>query len=215
MRRTFGCGFELLGNGGMLLVIAVAMSVPLFVKLLGLNVSMTVCKWAYTVAFFGQMMTQVLVLELPVKVHWATGKGMGGVPFSKWIMTKGILVNLLIYYICSLILMLGIHGIGMVAGVVDASWVDDMLFLFGLFFCLEAGIQVICGLFDRFNSSGGYYNGITAAAVIAIPKVMGAIKFSVGKAVLLHVLFMICGSLLMYLHLVRRYKKRSSVQQCG
>lgn len=211
MRRSFGCGFELLGNGGMLLIIAVAMAVPLVAKLFGLNVSLTVCRWAYAVAFFGQIMTQVLVLEVPMKIHWLSGKGTGGVPFAKWIMTKGIMVNLLIYYVCSLVLMLGIHGISMVVGAVEVSWGDDILFLIGLFFFLEAGIQVIGGLVDRWNSSGGYYTGIMTAAVVAIPTVMGAIRFSIGMAVLFHVAFMVSGALLMYLHLVRKYQRRSSV----
>ena len=35
MRKPFFCGFDLLGNGGILLIIALAMAIPLVTKLFG------------------------------------------------------------------------------------------------------------------------------------------------------------------------------------
>lgn len=209
MRRSFGCGFELIGNGGMLLVMAVAMLVPMFAKLLGVSVSMSVCKWAYIVAFFCHMLMQVIAIEVPLTVYWVSGKGMGGVSFAKWIMTKGLVINQLICYVCGLALLLGIHGINMAVGVLDASWVDEFLFMSGLFFLLEAVFQMAGSLLEREGTTRGYFGGTISAAVVALPTVMGRVRMSVGVACLFQVLFLVVGVVLMYFSLLRRYKKRS------
>lgn len=212
MRRSFGCGFELIGNGGMLLVMAVAMLVPLFAKMVEIHVSVSVCKWAYIVAFFCHMLMQVIVIEVPLTIYWVSGKGMGGVPFAKWLMTKGFVINQLIYYVCGLVLMLGIHTINMAVGVLEVSWVDEILFLPGLFFLLEAVFQMAGSLLEREGTTRGYFGGTISAAVVALPTVMGRVRMSVGIACLFQVLFLVVGVVLMYFSLLRRYKKRSGIR---
>ncbi|MBR2409762.1 MAG: hypothetical protein IKB07_12520 [Lachnospiraceae bacterium] len=209
MRRSFGCGFELIGNGGMLLVMAVAMLVPLFAKLVGINVSVSVCKWAYIVAFFCHMLMQVIVIEVPLTIYWVSGKGMGGVPFAKWLMTKGFVINQLICYVCGLVLILGMHTINMAVGVLDVSWIDEILFLPGLFFLWEAMFQIVGSLLDRDGTSRAYFGGTLSGAVVALPTLVGRIRMSVGVAFLFQVLFVVVGVILMYLSLLQRYKKRS------
>ena len=212
IRRSFGCGFRLLGNGGMLLIIAIAMSVPLFAKLLGMNISGEVRGWAYTAALFGQIMTQVIVFECTWINHDLMGKGMGGFPFARWMMTKGIIINLLIYHVCSLVLMLGINKVSMAVGATDASLADDLLYLSGFFFFLQGLLQVLGGLLDRWNKSVEYFVGIIPAFAVIIPDEVGNINRSVEAAALLYVVFMVCGVLLMYLYLVRKYKRRSGAR---
>ena len=211
MRRSFGGGFELFGNGGMMLLLAVAMSVPWLVTLIGFDVSASVCKWAYVVAFFGHMMMQVIVVEVPVTVYWVSGKGMGGVPFAKWMMTTGIVINLFIYYMCGFLLILGIHGINMAVGVLDASWVDELIFLPGLFLLLEAVFQGVGSLIRRDGTARGYFGVSFSVAVVVIPTVLGKINISVGTACLFQVLFAMVGTVLMYCSLLWSYKKRSGI----
>lgn len=209
MRKSFCCGFELLGNGGVLLVLAVIMFVPLFVKLVCGHASVSVCKWVYIIAFFCHMLMQGIVIEVPLMIYWVSGKGMGGVPFAKWIMTKGVVINQLIYYVCGLVVILGIHGINMVVGTVDVSWVDELLFLTGLFFLLEAVFQTAGSLLDKGGTARGHFGGATAGAMVALPTLMGRIQMSIGVAFLFQMLFVAVGVVLMYFGLLRRYKRRS------
>jgi len=209
MRKSFGCGFELLGNGGVLLVMAVAMLVPLVAKTVGITVSVSFCKWAYIVAFFCHMLMQWLVIDVPLMIYWVSGKGMGGVPFAKCIMTKGVVINQLIFYVCGLALMLGIHTINMAVGVLEVSWVDELLFLPGLIFLLEAVFQMVGSLLDRNGTARGYFGGTFSGAIVVLPTLMGRVRMSVGTALLFQVLFVSVGAVLMYLSMVRRYKKRS------
>lgn len=211
MRRSFGCGFSILGNGGLLLVLVIAMLVPLLAKRLGFTVGTSVCKWAYVIAFFGHLMSRVITVEIPVTIYRITGKGMGGIPFAKWIMTKGIIINHLIYYVCGLILIMGFHRIHMAAGVTDVSWADDLLFLTGLFFFLEAAFQNVWSLIDREGTSRGNFGGTLAAALVALPTVMGRVRMSVGVAVLFQVIFVAVGVVLTYFCLLHRYRKRSGL----
>ena len=213
MRRSFGCGFSILGNGGMLLVVVIAMLIPMFVKLLGFTVNESVCTWAYVVAFFSHLMTQVIAAEVPVIIYGISGKGMGGIPFAKWIMTKGIIINQLIYYVCGFALIMGIHGINIAAGVADVSWVDDLLFLTGLFFFVEAVFQSVWSLIKKEGAMQGSFGGTLSAALVALPTVTGRVRMSVGTACLFQVIFVAVGVVLVYFSLLRRYRKRSGIQR--
>ncbi len=193
-------------------MIAIAMSVPLFARLLGLNISGGVRGWAYTAALFGQIMTQVIVFECIWINHGLMGKGMGGFPFARWIMTKGIIANMLIYHVCSLVLMLGINKVSMAVGAVSDSLTDDFLYLSGLFFFLQGLLQMLGGLLDRWNKSAEYFVGIISVSAVIIPDEVGKINYPVGAAVSLYVVLMVCGVLLMYLHLTRKYKRRSGAR---
>jgi len=209
MRRAFFCGFDLLGNGGVLLIIAFAMSVPLVAKLLGFDMSIDTCRWVYMIAFMGLILILELVIEIPMVHRGMTGKTIGGIPFAKWIMTKGLIVNTLIYYFCTLALMVGIYGIGMAIGKMDASLMDDILFFLGLFFFLDNLFRVIVGVFRRDTQSGtvAFISGATAT----ISRELGEVHLPIGWSVFWHVIFVVSGVLLLYLFLVRRYKKRSGV----
>lgn len=209
MRRTFFCGFDLLGNGGVLLIIALAMAIPLVTKLFGFEMGMKTCRWIYMLAFMGQILLWELVVEIPMIHQGATGKTIGGIPFAKWIMTKGLIVNELIYYVCSFVLMVGIYGIGMAVGVMDGSLLDDILFFMGLFFFLDNVFRGIVGFFRRYIQSGSVV--FISAATATISGEMGEVHLSVGRSVFWHVIFMVSGILLLYLFLVRRYKRRSGV----
>lgn len=209
MRRAFFCGFDLLGNGGALLFIALAMSVPVFAGLFGFDMSIGVSRWVYMLAFMGQIVILELVIEIPMVHRGITGKTIGGVPFAKWIMTKGLIVNELIYYFCSLALMLGIYGIGMAMESVDASLLDDILFFVGLFFFLDHLFRMIVGLFRRDGQNGSV--AFIAGAAATITGRIGEVHLSVGWSVLWNVIFMVAGVLVLYLHLMRGYKRRSGV----
>ena len=207
MRRAFFCGFDLLGSGGVLLFIALAMAVPVIAGLLGFDMRISASRWAYMAAFMGQILILELVIEIPIVHRGLTGKTIGGVPFAKWIMTKGLIINEVIYYFCSLALMLGIYGIGVVTKTVNASLVDDITFFVGLFFFLDHLFRMIVGFFQRDGQNGSV--ALISGAAATITGNIGKIHLSVGWSALWHVIFMVAGVFVLYLHLVRGYKRRS------
>ena len=207
MRKAFFCGFDLLGGGGALLFIALAMAVPVFAGLLGFEMSIGVGRWIYMLAFMGQILVLELVIEIPMVHRGMTGKTIGGVPFAKWIMTKGLIVNEVIYYFCSLAVMLGIYGIGMVTEAVDGSLVDDIVFFVGLFFFLDHLFRMIVGFFRRDGQNGSV--ALISGATATIARNIGRVHLSVGRSALWHMVFMVTGVLVLYLHLVRGYKRRN------
>ena len=94
-------------------------------------------------------------------------------------------------------------------GVMDGSLLDDILFFMGLFFFLDNVFREIVGFFRRYIQSGSVV--FISAATATISGEMGEVHLSVGRSVFLHVIFMVSGILLLYLFLVRRYKRRSGV----
>ena len=67
------------------------------------------------------------------------GRGFGGFPMAKCIMTKGFLTNLLVYTEIGYLLLLGMRGLCVVLGAVEDGGFDDIIFLSGLviFSCVD------------------------------------------------------------------------------
>lgn len=209
MRQTFFCGFELLGSGGVLLAMMIAMTVPIVTGLLGVNGNETVVKWSYVVAFVLGVILLEFLVEIPYAIYGGnTGKGMRSIPYAKGIMTKGLTANCMIFYGCSLTLLIGMQCLGIALGVVSASLLDDGLFLFGLFYLLQSLLLGAGVLLSRFGIKIGLNSGVGVAALIVMMHAFGKLEYSVWFAAGLHVVFFVCGTALLYPVLLKLYKIR-------
>lgn len=212
MRRTFCCGFELLGAGGLLLLMTIAASIPLVMGLLGMDVTGTVPKWIYGLAVVFGVVLQELLIYVPYMIYGGgAGKGLGGIPCAKVIMTKGIIVNLMIFFVCGLVILLGIPGIGIALGVNSGSCMDDTLFLFGMIYCLHPLFQYFGVLMSRLRKKNKDYSGFLGVMTwVIMLNVFGSLNFSVPLAAGLAVAFFVCGTGLMYPALIACYKNRGN-----
>lgn len=213
MRQTFFCGFELLGSGGILLLMTIATLVPVVTGLLGVNGNENVIRWSYTVAFVLGVMLLEFLVEIPYAILGGNaGKGLRSIPHAKGIMTKGLAVNCFIFYGCELLLMLGMQGVGVALGVVSVSYLDDSLFLFGLFYLLLMLLLWFGVLLSRLGFKMGLNSGISVVALIVMMNAFGKLEFSIGLAAGLQVAFFVCGTALLYPVLFKIYKNREIVE---
>jgi len=213
MRQTFFCGFELLGSGGVLLLMTIASAVPIVTGLFGVNGNENVVRWSYMVAFVLGVMLLEFLVEIPYAILGGNaGKGLRSIPHAKGIMTKGLAVNSVIFYGCELLLLLGMQGVGVALGAVSVSYLDDSLFLFGLFYLLLPLLLWLGVLLRRLGIKMGLNSGISVAALIVMINVFGNLEFSVGLAAGLQIAFFVCGSGLLYLVFLMRYKIREVME---
>lgn len=209
LQESFGCSFGMRGNGWILLIIIFADAAPLLMKVVGIELSETVQKWLLAVGFVGYILIVTIMMESIFVNYRKSGKALASFPMAKWVLTKGIMINLLVYYVCCFALIAGFHGICVVLKASSTQMTDDIIFFYGLFFFVEAVMQLIMGMFDKWNDNSGHYSGIMAGMFVVFSGTFGTQEISIGVSVLWHIAFLLCGGLLMYWHLVRKYKTRS------
>lgn len=214
MRQTFFCGFELLGSGGVLLAMIIAMTVPIVTGLLGVNGNETVQKWSYLVAFVLGVMLLDFIIEIPYTIYaGVSGKGIRSIPYAKQIMTKGIFVNYIIFYCFTMVILLGMQGVGAALLACEASFLDEVIFFFGFFYLLQSLVYGISALFRRSVKKSSLNSWPVIIAVVLMKDVLGDWEYPVGAAIAAHVLCVVIGTVLLYPALCRLYKKRETTME--
>ncbi|MBQ8799902.1 MAG: hypothetical protein IJZ55_10085 [Lachnospiraceae bacterium] len=208
LRLFFGSGIGFAGNMFFFGMTAIAMAAPSIFLIFGKNLwESDLYRWAYLCAFLCKCIMDMLVTECALIYNKSSGKGIAGMPVSKWVLTKGLVMNKLVFYEIGFVIMMGIHGINVAVGAVASDVTDDLLVLTVVMFFIDALIQMLIGYFDRYNK-GTHYSGVYVALLILVPRALGKIGLSVEMALLIQCLCVLGGLVMYYLHFLCKYKRR-------
>lgn len=211
MRKAFGCDFGLRGNGGWLLALVVFAALPLFETVSGIELTFFEEKYRIAAAFGVVAIIEAMMTQSVYGWYGNVGRGFGGFPMAKCIMTKGFLTNLLIYTELGYLLLLGVRGLCVALGVVEDGGFDDIIFLSGLVVFLQALIHTLYAKLNPLYASGTEGTTVTVMGVILTMQCFGSINMFVGWAVFWHFALVIAGSFVYYRFVSVRYRARSTV----
>lgn len=211
MRKAFGCDFGLRGHGGCYLALLVFAAIPLFEMLSGIELKFFDERFQMAGAFGALVLIESLMTQSVYGWYGNVGRGFGGFPMAKCIMTKGFLTNLLLYLGVGHLLLLGMRGVCVAAGAVEDSGFDDILFLTGLVVFLHSLIHIWFSKAKPLYASGTEGTATTVEGVIVPMNLFGKINLSLGWAIFWHLVLVIVGGFVYYRFMSVRYRARSTV----
>ena len=211
MRKAFGCDFGLRGHGGCYLALIVFAALPLFEMVSGIELKFFGEKYQIAGAFGALVLIEALMTQSVYGWYGNAGRGFGAFPMAKCIMTKGFLTNLLVYMEAGHLLLLGMRGVCVMLGAVADSGFDDILFLSGLVFFLQALAHSCFSKWKPLYASGTEETSTTVIGVILTMQCFGKIKLTVGWAAFWYFILVIVGSFVYYRFMSVRYRARSTV----
>ena len=211
MRKAFGCDFGLRGNGGWFLALVVFAALPLFEMASGIELTFFAEKYRIAAAFGVVAIIEAMMTQSVYGWYGNVGRGFGGFSMAKCIMTKGFLTNLLVYMEAGHLLLLGMRGVCVMLGAVEDSGFDDILFLSGLVFFLQALEHSCFSKWKPLYASGTEETSTTVIGVILTMQCFGKIKLTVGWAAFWYFILVIVGGFVYYRFMSVRYRARSTV----
>ena len=211
MRKAFGCDFGLRGNGGWFLALGVFAALPLFEMASGIELTFFAEKYRIAAAFGVVAIIEAMMTQSVYGWYGNVGRGFGGFPMAKCIMTKGFLTNLLIYTELGYLLLLSMRGLCVALGAVEDGGFDDIIFLSGLVVFLQSLIHTWYAKANPLYASGTEGTTTTVIGVILATQCFGKINLSVGWAIFWHLVLVIVGGFVYYRFMSVRYRARSTV----
>jgi len=209
--KSLGCDFGLRGNGGWFLVLIVFAAIPLFEKVSGIELKFLAAEYQIAGAFGVLVLIEAMMTQSVYGWYGNVGRGFGGFPMAKCIMTKGFLTNLLLYFEVGHLLLLGMRGVCVAVGAVEDGGLDDILFLSGLVVFLHSLIHILFSKAKPLYASGTEGTTTVFEGIYVPMQCFGKINMSVGWAVLWHLGLVIVGSFVYYRFMSVRYRARSTV----
>lgn len=211
MRKAFGCDFGLRGNGGWFLALVVFATLPLFEMVSGIELTFFAEKYRIAAAFGVVAIIEAMMTQSVYGWYGNVGRGFGGFPMAKCIMTKGFLTNLLIYTELGYLLLLGMRDLCVALGAAEDGGFEDILFVSGLVLFLQALTHICFSKLNPLYASGTEGTSTTVIGVFLPMQCFDKINMSLGWAIFWHLVLVIAGSFVYYRFMSARYRARSTV----
>ncbi len=207
MRSAFGCSLGLLGFSGIVLLQVICMAASIGFLAFGKHPESFSIGIFLKVALGTTFMAEVLI---PYAAYTTSRKGMRMLPLIKGVLTKGILFNLLIFFEGSMFTAILLYQLGIAIMIPEQGMLDDILVFWGMIFFFVAVVRMVCAMFgfccNDFQKSQG---GVFYVTPLVVPfDFFGEISMNLRDALLLHIVFVLAGSVCYYCYLKKKYKKR-------